>query len=103
MSAPTRTVEFTDRGDFAAYDKAVDWCRAAGYSVGMMQRGEPIGLMFGDVCISKWRNMTPAEREELHGRITGDFRKGPVRVETYHPAPLPAAPNAALLAAARKP
>lgn len=79
-----RRIEFTGAGEFAAYRAAETWCIAAGYSVGRMQRDEPIGLMFGDADISKWRNMTRSEQAELDGVMTGNFRNGPVVVETYH-------------------
>ena len=74
-------VEFNQAGDFQAIGAACAWCRAHGVSYGSMQRGSPIGMLAGDFSISKWRGMTPRERAALDGRITGDMRNGPVRVE----------------------
>ena len=40
---------------------------------------DPTGLLFGHYdWIAKWRNLTPAERAQLHGTMSGDFREGPV-------------------------
>jgi hypothetical protein len=71
-------VVFDQSGDFSAINAARDWCGERGVSVGQMQRDEPMGLLVGEYFISKWRNMTKAERAELDGVITGDKRNGPV-------------------------
>ncbi len=50
-----------------------------------MQRDDPIGIMKGtEWYISKWRNMTAKEHSELHGRIEGDKRNGPITVTIYN-------------------
>lgn len=73
---------FTQKGDFRAYYAAEAWCRENGISCGSMERRQPIGLMRGEVIISKWTNMTRKEQAELHGTMTSDsFRDGPVVVE----------------------
>jgi hypothetical protein len=54
---------------FSAFYAAEKFVRELGYSVGSMQRGMPIGLYKGDADISKWSNMTRAERESLHGTL----------------------------------
>ena len=69
------------KGDFAAYYAACDWCKKNGVSYGSMQRDDPIGLMRGDCDISKWRNMTKKEQDSLDGQMTGDKRNGPVIIE----------------------
>jgi hypothetical protein len=71
-------IEFRDEGDFAAYEKACKWCKDNGVSYGSMQRDEPIGLMYGDVSIAKWLNLSKSEQNELHGTMTGQKRVGPV-------------------------
>jgi hypothetical protein len=80
------TETFSDKGDFAALDKAQRWCRERGISYGSMQRDEPIGLMVGDFDIAKWRNLSAKDRRELHGTITGDKRNGPVFVAVLQSA-----------------
>lgn len=67
-------------GDFQGFYAAEKWCRENGYSVGSMQRDDPIGILRGDVCIAKWRHLTKAERDALDGTIEGDKRNGPVYV-----------------------
>lgn len=39
-----------------------------------------MGLLYGDWAIAKWRNLSPAERKQLDGRMEGDFRHGPVTI-----------------------
>lgn len=43
------------------------WCAERRISVGRMQAKNPRGLMFGDVDIQKWRNLSAADRNLLHG------------------------------------
>ena len=74
----TVKVEFNDAGDFAAVRAAEEWCAKYGLSVGPMQRGEPRGILFGDYDIQKWRNLRQADKDALHGMMTGDMRNGPV-------------------------
>lgn len=78
---------FTEAGDFNSCYAAEEWCKAAGLSVGSMQRGEPRCLMRGDVYVAKWRNLSAAERIECHGAMTGDMRNGPVTVEVFDVTP----------------
>ena len=40
----------------------------------------PVGLLYGDWAIAKWRNLTPTERAQLDGRMEGEFRDGPVTI-----------------------
>lgn len=69
---------FEQCGDFEACRAAEKWCAEHGISVGINQRGDPRGLMYGDYLIMKWRNINPKQRERLDGRLTGDMRHGPV-------------------------
>lgn len=71
---------FDQAGDFSACDAAEQWCKENGVSVGSMQRGDPRGLMRGDVRIAKWRNLGQADKDALDGQMTGDMRNGPVTV-----------------------
>jgi len=73
-------VVFNDAGDFAAVRAAEDWCAKHGLSVGAMERGKPRGLLFGDYAIAKWHNLRQADKDALHGTMTGDMRNGPVTV-----------------------
>lgn len=86
-AAFTRT--FTDQGDFAAYRAAESFLRARGFSVGTMQDGDPVGIIFGrQVVVAKWRHLTQAQRDELHGLITGDAKRtGPITIEIFAHAP----------------
>lgn len=71
---------FSDTGDFAAMRAAEAWCAKHGLSVGEMQLGKPRGILFGDFAIAKWRNLRQADKDALHGTMTGDMRHGPVLV-----------------------
>lgn len=73
-------VEFKDAGDFAAVRAAEDWCAKYGLAVGSMERGKPRGILFGDYDIAKWHNLRQADKDALHGTMTGDMRNGPVLV-----------------------
>lgn len=59
--------------DEAVADAAL---KSAGFSVGSMQRSDPRGVMFGDVKIAKWRNLTYAERGQCHARYLRDGPAG---------------------------
>lgn len=73
--------------DFAAYHTAEQWLKDLGYCVGPMQRGAPTAAYIGDGFVSKWRNLTDAERDAVDGLIhdmgRGRFRGGPVEVVLY--------------------
>lgn len=71
---------FDEAGDFSACNAAEKWCKENGVSVGSMQRGDPRGLIRGDVSIAKWRNLRQADKDALDGQMTGDMRNGPVTV-----------------------
>ena len=78
--AEWRTVRrFECAGEWAAWSEAVEWLESRGFSVGRMQRGSPIGCLFGYYDIQKWRNLNEAERVALHVLVTADdWRNGPV-------------------------
>ena len=72
-------IEFSQSGTFQAMYAAKAWCRDNGISVGQSCAIGPTGLLFGQFdWIAKWRNLTPMERKDLHGIMTGDMRDGPV-------------------------
>ena len=73
-------ITFNQTGDFEAVRAAEEWCAKQGISSGQMQRGEPRGLVRGNVRIAKWRNLTNKERASLDGTMTGDMRNGPVHI-----------------------
>ena len=72
-------IEFNQTGTFQALHAAEAWCRENGISYGQSCATGPTGLLFGHFdWIAKWRNLTPKERADLHGAMSGDFREGPV-------------------------
>jgi len=79
----SKKIVFDDKGTFRAFWSAESWCLIHGYSVGSMCGKNPIGIMKGSHCIQKWRNLSQADKDMLHGKITGDMRNGPVTVEIY--------------------
>ena len=74
-------MKFDQKGDFAANTAAERWCEDNGISYGSMCRDLPRGLMYGEWDIAKWRNLSASEQKQLHGRMTGDMRNGPVFIE----------------------
>lgn len=75
-------IEFTNKGLFEAMYAAQAWCGKNGITVGQSCATGPTGLLFGRYdWIAKWRNLSPQEREDLHGTMSGDFREGPVVIE----------------------
>ncbi|WP_139043875.1 hypothetical protein [Allomesorhizobium alhagi] len=80
-------ITFQDPREFAAEDRARSFLEAAGFSVGREQAHAPRGILFGSYDIQKWRNLSAAHREALHGVMTGNGRTGPVKVEIFDTAP----------------
>lgn len=72
---------FSEEGAFAAKYAADAWCKEHGISVGEPCAGKPRGLLFGDFSIAKWRNLNAVEIAQLHGRMTGCIRNGPLFIE----------------------
>lgn len=72
-------IEFNQTGTFQSMYAAEAWCRENGISVGQSSATRPSGLLFRKFdWIAKWHNLTPKERADLHGTMSGDFREGPV-------------------------
>lgn len=72
-----------DGRDFGALYQAETWLKENGFSKGRMERDAPIGIYKGEADIGKWSTLTPDERKELHGKMTGDFRSGLVVITLY--------------------
>jgi len=68
-------------GNFEAFYEAKQWCEDRDICVGAMEKGQPCGLLVGPYVVAKWHNLRPHERNELNGKLTGDFRHGPVTIE----------------------
>lgn len=81
MSDPKFRKVFDETPEFEACRAAEEWCEERGISVGIMERGQPRGLLREACLISKWHNLRPHERATLDGTMTGDMRNGPVTVE----------------------
>lgn len=69
---------FAQEGTFKALHAAQAWLRLHGYSCGSTCSMGPVGILKGDYCIAKWRNLTRKERSELDGTLDGNFREGPL-------------------------
>ena len=83
-----RRIDFaTDR--WGNYDFARHWLRSCGYGVGSMQRGTPTGAVIGTgILVSKWRNLSDADRAALDAVIFSDSDQTwdcPVAVHIYTP------------------
>lgn len=87
MPTTALRLTFSDPGDFVAESRAVAQLEDWGFSVGHLQAHAPRGILFGLYDIQKWRNLNVAERQALHGVMTGDMRRGPVVVEIFDSAP----------------
>lgn len=76
------TKEFKNNGEaFSAYHEAETFLKSKGFSLGSMQREAPIGIVKGDIHISKWRNLSPEDILNLDGAMTfngGSPRSGDV-------------------------
>lgn len=75
------TARETWRRVFATRAEAEEFLRERGFSVGRMQGASPRGILLGDWDIQKWRNLSRADREVLHGVMQrGPIVDGPVTV-----------------------
>jgi hypothetical protein len=79
-------LRFSGTQDFEALAKAQQWLESGKYSYGAMQADAPTGILRGDVCIAKWRNLSRAERMALDGIMDAPnrtYRTGPVTITLY--------------------
>ncbi len=72
---------FEQIGDFEACNAAERWLTEQGYSVGEMERTNPRGIVRGQFYVTKWSRYSRQQHSNFDGRMTGDFRSGPVYVE----------------------
>ena len=75
---------FDQKGTFAALSACESWCRDNGISTASLSSPLPTGLMWGDVYIAKWKNLTSNEIKRLHGRFEageGGYREGPIHLQ----------------------
>lgn len=75
------TIEFKQTGTFVALDAARCWLKDCGFSVGPSQADGPCAIWYGDYLISKWRNLSAAEKRQVHAIMEGNLREGPVRIK----------------------
>lgn len=54
--------------------------KKAGFALGINQRDDPRGLMHDCEGVSKWRNLSQADRGQLHGVYQRAWKDGPVEV-----------------------
>jgi hypothetical protein len=81
-------VEFEACGTFCAINKAQSFLRELGYTIGSMERNNPIGFADDEKYgyVSKWNNMNPTEHKLLDGVIiSNDFREGGVKILFFNP------------------
>jgi hypothetical protein len=78
---PMSTITFAQVGTWAAKDAAEDWLHARGFSIGPSQVCAPRAIWHGDYSISKWRNLSPQEKRDVHAIMEGDIREGPVTIK----------------------
>ncbi|MEH6483079.1 MULTISPECIES: hypothetical protein [Pseudomonas] len=72
-------MKFEQQGTFQALYAAQAWLKGKGYSYSSTSRDSTVGIIARpDVCIAKWHNLTPTERAQCDGTLTGDFREGPL-------------------------
>ena len=86
MSRPTLT--FKNNGDaFSGMASATKALREAGYTIGGLERNSPVAVYHDVKRLTKWRYLTPSERNSAHAVITwsnGCSRTGDAIV-TFNP------------------
>ena len=95
MSRPKKIIhqeEFKVDGTFQSMYAAERWLREHGYGWGSGSgSGKPTAIMKGDYydynLPHKWKNFSDYQIQRVHGKMTGDFRNGPISVVIYdnHP------------------
>lgn len=76
-------------GEFVFLHRIDDEIKARGFSIGSLQRDDPRGIMPANYDVAKWRNLSPADRRELHGVMTfvGSPRKPTAIIVTWRVTP----------------
>lgn len=75
--------DFNKEGTFESLYAAHEWLTDNGYSYGSLDVPNPVGILKGEWYISKWRNLTTTQRNQLDGTmiaLNGRFREGTVRI-----------------------
>lgn len=79
--------QFQVDGDFKSTHAAESWLTKKGYHCGSMSYPLPTAIMKGDYydydLPHKWKNFSKAQINSVHGKMTGNFRNGPVFIELY--------------------
>ena len=83
----SRTFEGRTGLDFSALNDALEFLWHRGFSVGPGCVGYPQGIMYGRWKIAEWFNLNAKEREQLHGILSGERRRGPVMISIFMSAP----------------
>ena len=83
----SRTFEGRTGLDFSALNDALEFLWHRGFSVGPGCVGYCQGIMYGRWKIAKWFNLNAKEREQLHGILSGERRRGPVLISIFMSAP----------------
>ncbi|MDB5359783.1 MAG: hypothetical protein JWO51_1080 [Rhodospirillales bacterium] len=78
---------FDQVGLFAAISEAERFLSARKLSLGHIDRNEPRAIKLDAGDLPRWREMSPAQRDQLDGRVTGNMCRGPVVVEIYDRRP----------------
>lgn len=86
MSAIVKEFPAVSGDDFGAQHAAEAWLQARGFSFGSSQCDGPQAVFFGEFHVSKWRNLSPAEKCAAHGLMDG-ARSSWVRITLRESAP----------------
>lgn len=83
------SITFEQPGDFDASRAAEKWLQKHGFSFGPSQADGPQAIWFGDCSISKWRNLSAAERKSADAVLHSG--RGCAATITLMPSASPAA------------
>lgn len=72
---------------FGAMGDAEAFLRDRGFAVGACEGTNPRAVMLDYGFVGKWSKLSPSDREDLHGLMSGDMRHGPVTVDINSEAP----------------
>ena len=86
MSALVKEFPAVPRDDFGAQRAAERWLKSRGFSWGPSSVDGPQAIWHGDCSISKWRNLSAAEKRDAHATMDGP-RSGNVRIVLRAGAP----------------
>jgi hypothetical protein len=72
MTPLTKEFSAVPGDDFGAQRAAEVWLRERGFSWGSSQVNGPQAIWHGDCYVSKWRNLSAAEKRDAHAIMEGD-------------------------------